>query len=195
MNKPPIVEIVRQYVELRRAGKEYLGLCPFHSEKTPSFTVNEGKGLFYCFGCGTGGDVIRFGELIEGVSFKEAVARLGLQDEFRPKPVDTRKRRAAEKLAIWLNDQHLKVGILLRELSQGIGIAEQIPDPNLVASLTREWEILSFLHEDLQSPESALELLQAKNFIEAITAWAEPEPLPVFPPLTQGYRAYLRSLC
>ena len=50
-----IVEVVSDFVSLKKAGKNYLGLCPFHSERTPSFTVNEEKGIFHCFGCGAGG--------------------------------------------------------------------------------------------------------------------------------------------
>lgn len=50
-----ITEVVGRYVNLRKRGKEFTGLCPFHSEKTPSFTVNEEKGLFYCHGCHQGG--------------------------------------------------------------------------------------------------------------------------------------------
>ena len=59
-NKPSIVEVIGQRVHLRKAGKEYKGLCPFHAEKTPSFSVNEEKGLFHCFGCGVSGDVFDF---------------------------------------------------------------------------------------------------------------------------------------
>jgi DNA primase len=69
MTKPSIVEVIGQRVELRKAGKEYKGLCPFHSEKTPSLTVNEDKGLFYCFGCSASGDVIDFIMQLDGVGF------------------------------------------------------------------------------------------------------------------------------
>jgi DNA primase len=71
-----IVEIVQEYVPLRRAGATYKGLCPFHSEKTPSFHVNPEKGFFHCFGCGAGGDVFKFLELHEKLEFPEAVRHL-----------------------------------------------------------------------------------------------------------------------
>ena len=72
-----IDEIVGQYVALRRAGGGSLkGLCPFHDERTPSFQVTPGRGLFHCFGCGKGGDVIAFLQEIEGLSFVDAVERL-----------------------------------------------------------------------------------------------------------------------
>lgn len=71
-----LVEIVSDYVSLKKRGDEYVGLCPFHSEKTPSFSVNPTKQLFYCFGCGTGGNVYTFLMKMENLSFPEAVRRL-----------------------------------------------------------------------------------------------------------------------
>jgi len=77
-----IVQVVQERVPLRRSGATWKGLCPFHGEKTPSFHVNGDKGFFHCFGCGVGGDVIKFVELFDKVSFPEAVrvlaARAGL---------------------------------------------------------------------------------------------------------------------
>jgi DNA primase len=55
-----LVDLVSHYVSLKKAGRNHIGLCPFHSEKTPSFTVNREKGLFYCFGCAAGGIVSDF---------------------------------------------------------------------------------------------------------------------------------------
>lgn len=72
-----IVEVVSGRVSLKKAGRSFLGLCPFHSEKTPSFTVNPVKQFFYCFGCGEGGDVFDFIMKSEGQTFPEAVASLG----------------------------------------------------------------------------------------------------------------------
>ena len=71
-----IVQVVQEYVPLRKAGATYKGLCPFHGEKTPSFQVNRDKGFFHCFGCGVGGDVIKFLELHEKVGFTDAVKQL-----------------------------------------------------------------------------------------------------------------------
>ncbi len=71
-----IVEVVSDYVTLKKAGQNYSGLCPFHSEKTPSFTVNEEKGVFYCFGCQAGGDVFKFLMLYDGLTFPESIERL-----------------------------------------------------------------------------------------------------------------------
>lgn len=71
-----ILQIVQEYVPLKRAGTTYKGLCPFHSEKTPSFHVNPEKGFFHCFGCNTGGDVFKFLELHEKIGFQEAARML-----------------------------------------------------------------------------------------------------------------------
>ena len=72
-----IEEVVGDYVQLKRAGADSLkGLCPFHNEKTPSFNVNLAHQRYKCFGCGAGGDVIRFVERVQQVSFPEAVRRL-----------------------------------------------------------------------------------------------------------------------
>ena len=71
--KNDIVDVVSSYVNLRRSGSRYLGLCPFHSEKTPSFFVNPAMQLYHCFGCGAGGTVIHFIEHIENLDFVEAV--------------------------------------------------------------------------------------------------------------------------
>lgn len=71
-----IVDIIGEYVTLKRAGQNYKGLCPFHSEKTPSFTVNPTKQIFYCFGCQKGGDVINFLMSYNNLSFNEAINNL-----------------------------------------------------------------------------------------------------------------------
>src|SRR6266852_2449947 len=71
-----IVVLIQDYVSLKKTGATWKGLCPFHGEKTPSFHVNGDKGFFHCFGCGVGGDVIKFVELNDKVSFPEAVRQL-----------------------------------------------------------------------------------------------------------------------
>ena len=71
-----LVDLVSRHVRLIRRGREHLGLCPFHTEKTPSFTVNEQKGFYHCFGCGAHGSLFDFVMQIERVSFPQAVERL-----------------------------------------------------------------------------------------------------------------------
>jgi DNA primase len=75
--KLDIVEFVKNYVELKKVGSYYRGLCPFHSEKNPSFYVSPQKQIFKCFGCGRGGDVVTFYMMIENLDFKTAIKRLG----------------------------------------------------------------------------------------------------------------------
>lgn len=74
--KNNVVEIISSYVPLKKSGKNYIGRCPFHSEKTPSFFVFPDTESFYCFGCGMGGDVISFIEKIENIDFSEAIKLL-----------------------------------------------------------------------------------------------------------------------
>lgn len=75
-NRASIVEVVSDYVTLKKAGRNHLGLCPFHGEKTPSFTVNEEKGIYHCFGCHAGGGVFQFLMQYDHVSFPEAVEQV-----------------------------------------------------------------------------------------------------------------------
>ena len=74
-----IVELISGYLALRKSGGNFVGLCPFHVEKTPSFTVNRDKGIFYCFGCHAGGNVITFLMRMENLSFPEAARRLAIK--------------------------------------------------------------------------------------------------------------------
>jgi len=75
-DRASIVEVISDYVTLKKAGRNYMGLCPFHAEKTPSFTVSEEKEIFHCFGCGAGGSIFHFLMQYEHLSFPEAVERV-----------------------------------------------------------------------------------------------------------------------
>jgi DNA primase len=75
-DKADILSVISDYVQLKKVGQRYVGLCPFHSEKTPSFSVSPDRGFFHCFGCGQGGDVFTFIQLIERVEFPEALRML-----------------------------------------------------------------------------------------------------------------------
>ena len=78
-NSVNIVDVIGEVVQLTKAGRNFLGLCPFHGEKTPSFNVVEDKQFYHCFGCGRSGDVFKFIEDYRGVSFMEAVQTVGDQ--------------------------------------------------------------------------------------------------------------------
>ena len=74
-----IVSLVSGYVKLEKRGQNYLGLCPFHNEKTPSFTVSPEKKIAHCFGCGKGGNIFQFVSLIENITYNQAIAKLGIR--------------------------------------------------------------------------------------------------------------------
>src|SRR3954451_9143114 len=71
-----IVELISDYVQLKKQGRNYFGLCPFQGESTPSFSVSSDKQIFHCFGCGAGGNVFSFLMELEGISFQEAAIKL-----------------------------------------------------------------------------------------------------------------------
>jgi DNA primase len=75
-NRASIVEVISDYVTLKKAGRNHMGLCPFHTEKTPSFTVSEEKGIYHCFGCQTGGSVFQFLMQYDQLTFPESVERV-----------------------------------------------------------------------------------------------------------------------
>lgn len=96
-----VVEVISAYTDLRRAGARFSGLCPFHDERTPSFSVDPQEKLYHCFGCGVGGDVIRFVEEKEGLSFTDAVEaladRYGVElkrEQEDPRAEELRQRRS-----------------------------------------------------------------------------------------------------
>ena len=79
-NSNNILDVVSQYVVLKRSGRSYSGLCPFHKEKSPSFYVSPDKQIFHCFGCGEGGDVLGFIKKIENITFKEAIETITFEN-------------------------------------------------------------------------------------------------------------------
>jgi len=91
--KPDILPIISAAVALRKQGRSYVGLCPFHDEKTPSFSVSPEKQSFHCFGCAEHGDVIDFIQKSRGVSFKEALSILGIDKGTMPKVDPQREHR------------------------------------------------------------------------------------------------------
>ena len=112
-----IVQVVNERVQLRKSGTTWKGLCPFHGEKTPSFHVNGDKGLFKCFGCNVGGDVIKFVELYDKVGFQDAVRQLAARAGIPIPEADTSKEeressqereallKAHEVAAAWFREQ------------------------------------------------------------------------------------------
>ena len=83
-----IVDVISQYISLKRSGRNYFGLCPFHNEKSPSFSVSPDKQIFHCFGCGVGGNVISFISKIEGIGFKESIEVLAERANIKLPTID-----------------------------------------------------------------------------------------------------------
>ncbi|HLX20542.1 MAG TPA: DNA primase [Gaiellaceae bacterium] len=135
-----ILPVVEDYVRLRKAGGTYKGLCPFHQERTPSFTVTPARGTFKCFGCGEGGDAISFVEKMEQVDFVGAIEflarRFGIELEYEEiSPEADRARRRRERLeqlleratafyerTLWESDS----GAFAREYLSGRGLGEEV---------------------------------------------------------------------
>lgn len=99
----PLSQVIGKRIAVRKAGREFHALCPFHQEKTPSFTINDEKGFYHCFGCAAHGDAIGFLREYERLSYPEAVERLA-QESGMPMPVMSREADAAYKRAVSLQD-------------------------------------------------------------------------------------------
>ncbi|MGA7617650.1 MAG: DNA primase [Thermoanaerobaculia bacterium] len=124
-----LVEIVGQVTPLKSAGRRHKGLCPFHREKTPSFTVDREKGLFYCFGCQAGGDVFKFLMLTERMTFPEAVASIAERVG-----IELPKRRVREKE----NRERDELGSIVEEAAEAFHQAlEWEPNPAIQYLATR----------------------------------------------------------
>jgi DNA primase len=93
-----IVDVISQYVHLKRSGRNFFGLCPFHNEKSPSFSVSPDKQIFHCFGCGVGGNVYTFLTKIEGITFIEAVQMLAQKANIQLPTIENSVDSAKEEL-------------------------------------------------------------------------------------------------
>ncbi|WP_297040604.1 CHC2 zinc finger domain-containing protein, partial [Thermosynechococcus sp. OHK43] len=91
-----IVDLVAEHVVLRKRGQEYVGCCPFHEEKTPSFTVSPLKGFYYCFGCGAGGNAIQFLMELQKRSFTEVVLDLAQRHQIPVRTLDSEQKQALQ---------------------------------------------------------------------------------------------------
>src|SRR5690554_2607256 len=151
-----IVETVGKYVHLTKQGRNYKGLCPFHSEKTSSFTVSPEKQIFRCFGCGAGGHVIKFVMDIEGYSFPEAVrlmakeAQISVQwEETSVQETEEQKELstiiAAHELAIKIYKYVLKnsvEGHAALEYLRGRGFTDHVIDEFQIGYAPASWDTL-----------------------------------------------------
>jgi len=133
-----IVEFISNYIELKKTGRNYKALCPFHTEKTPSFIVNPEKQFFYCFGCGVGGDIITFIMKYEGIGFYEAILLLaektGIKiDAFGSFPTSKKK----ELLKIY----HITTKYFREKLNESIQAKKYISERGLTKEIIKNFLI------------------------------------------------------
>jgi len=168
-----ILEVVSDYVSLKKAGKNYKGLCPFHSEKTPSFMVNEEKQIFHCFGCGAGGDVFTFLMKVGHFSFPQAVEELAKRYGVRlpPRELSPAKEKELAKREILFQINQMaseyfhdllsrrREGEDGRKYLSKRGVSEQIMKEHRLGYAPNRWDGLTqYLQEKKVSLELAWEL-------------------------------------
>jgi len=112
-----LVEVAGDYVQLKQSGSRYMGLCPFHNEDTPSFSVDPDQNLYYCFGCGQGGDIFKFVQEIEGVGFLEGV-RILAERYGIPLPEEETDSEAANEREAILHALRFAARFFYRQLTQ-----------------------------------------------------------------------------
>jgi len=166
--KVDIVELVGESVALKKAGRHYKGLCPFHSEKSPSFIVSPERQSFKCFGCGEGGDAITFLEKYDGMSFLEALEslanRVGVKlESYRPTAQDMSKKRLLEVMSLaseyyqYLLNKH-QVGEEAREYLKRRGIRQETIKLYGLGYAPNQWQgVSSFLLKKGYKEEELLE--------------------------------------
>lgn len=140
-HRADIYDVVSEHVVLRKRGKDYLGLCPFHSEKSPSFTVSQTKQMYFCFGCQAGGNAIKFLMDLEKRSFSEVVLDLARRYQV---PVKTQEPEQ------W------------KELQRQVSLREQLYEVLAVAAQF-------YQHALKRSGENAMQYLQSKRHLKEET--------------------------
>lgn len=160
-----IVEVVSSYVTLKRVGKNYIALCPFHQEKTPSFTVSPDKQLWHCFGCGLGGDVLSFVQRMENIPFWEALRKLaervGVKFERARDAEVSIRTRLAQINAISMNFYESvlwsDVGRKAREYLKSRGVTDEVARRFHLGYAPPDWDCLTrYLERQLISPDDAI---------------------------------------
>jgi len=153
-----IVDVIGRYVTLKKRGRNYLGLCPFHTEKTPSFSVNPEKQIFHCFGCGTGGNVFTFLMRYENLSFVDAVKRLAdetgikipVSQEAKKQESENEQLFRANEVAEGFYHQQLKhAPAAVQEYLQRRGISAETREQFKLGYASGEWDgLLKYLERN-----------------------------------------------
>jgi DNA primase len=171
-----IVDVVGKYVTLTKRGRNHTGLCPFHSEKTPSFNVSQQLQIFKCYGCGAGGDAIKFVMNIEGVSFPEAVAMLaeeaGIRHDFESAKEELTPEQREQLVMMKANEEAARVfQYVLNNTTQGQaayqylksrGFSQRLIDEFQLGFAPPLWDTLS---RHLMSKQFPLALLEKAGLI------------------------------
>ena len=158
-----IASVIGEYVSLRKRGGSFVGLCPFHPEKTPSFNVHPEKQFFYCFGCGTGGDVINFIMRMENLTFPEALNWLAERAGITPPARETPAEQRAQKEKEWLFRLHKLAALYFRkvltETPAGKKACAYLEERGITPATAEEF----FLGYAPDSWTGLVDLLQKKN--------------------------------
>jgi len=164
--KPPILEVIGARIELRRHGKEHVGLCLFHNDHHPSLFVNPEKQVFLCRSCQARGDVFDFVQLAEGCSFREALAILGIAPGRRPENRPTAVGHSDS--AGWAKEQREKLNHKIRDIDEQMELADELDDTELAESFWRERRIVAQIRNDLSCRDYRADFVEIKDTIEII---------------------------
>ena len=170
-NASDIVDIISETVVLKKSGKNFLGLCPFHSEKTPSFTVSPDKQIFYCFGCNAGGNVFSFLMKQEGISFPEAARmlarRYGIDIPVRTMSPEQKRRISEKESVLAINRQAMDFfrcallenasGKKAMEYLLKRGISREIIDDFKLGYAPEGWDKLAIYFSKKKQPDGLVE--------------------------------------
>lgn len=159
LSRLDIVDIISEHIVLKRSGANYLGLCPFHQEKTPSFSVNQEKQIFRCFGCGVGGNLLEFYKRYHNLHFRDALKELAKragininwQETPQEKEVSDKKENQRKKLLEiyrvslefyrW-NLEHRQYGEIARGYLKGRSLSKQMIDKFMIGFSQNSWDSL-----------------------------------------------------
>ncbi|PYZ95304.1 DNA primase [Salipaludibacillus keqinensis] len=177
-----IVDVISEYVQLKKQGRNFVGLCPFHGEKTPSFSVSPDKQLYHCFGCGAGGNVFSFVMESEGISFIESVEKLAERTNVSLPELDSKangKPEVSDQMKRWFQGHELAAklyhhvltvsdeGREAREYLRKRGFTKEMIDKFQIGYAPNSWDFLSsFLDKRSFSAEEMSEcgLLGLRDF-------------------------------
>ena len=176
-NRADIVRIIQPYAELKKKGQNWMGCCPFHQEKTPSFSVSPSKGFYKCFGCGKGGSVYNFLMEMEGLNFPEAIKRVAeISGVMLPEPVDDKNYEQSKKRSVEKKQLALSI-IELNQIALEFWEAE-LQKKNAKAKAAREYLQQRGISDEIQkafhigfSPDKwdgLLNVLRGRNIYEKL---------------------------